>query len=218
MQERQPPPASASTATNRQEGLLDRAAGVILSPGPTFRSIAATRPVGQAMLVTLVGTGIAGAAALGPSTASAGGQGGLGPAGIALGFILGLLLGIPVTAAAAGLYHVAARVLGQQTGTYAGLFTVFGYINTLLVLQAPLALIAVVGGAIGTTVSGSLGLALTVWMLVLTAVAVRANYRTGVGVAIGVLVLAVVGAIVAAVGVAVLIVVLLLLGLLAALR
>lgn len=206
-------PSPALAPPPRREGALERAVGVVIAPMATLRSLAVERPVGQAVLVSLLGSSITIAVAFVPAAR----ESESGAAWIVGGALLGLLFGLPIVAAWVGLCHIAARVLGQQ-GSYGGLFAAVGFTNALAVFQAPLALIGTVGGFAGAAVSGFWSAAFLAWVLVLQVLAIRANYRTGVGMAIATIFLAIIGALVAAVLLVVSVVVLVLLGLLAALR
>lgn len=194
-QERLDEPRSESAVTTEQpphvpppEGFLDTAVGVLSAPVATMRRLtvhprvgwAIGLTVGLAVLSTLAGAPGIGEAAPGAGITAPAGLDGLGGVILAGSLILGPLFALGLLAAWSGILHGLARLLGG-VGIYSGAFTGVAFASVPQALGIPFQLLPQLAGPAGAVISSLVSFALTVWMAVLTVIAVREGHGITTG-------------------------------------
>jgi hypothetical protein len=175
------------------DGFFATAVGVVVSPSTTLATVVSRQPIGWSIGLLLVVNALttAAQAASFSATASFGDPGvavptfGLSGAGaILLGVFVGAPFGLAMSAVFAAAVLLFARLLGGDGGyrvTFCGLAfatvpQVFSVIVTALML--PL-------GVVGSLLGGVLGLAVSIWTLVLAVIAMRHAHHLSTGRAVG---------------------------------
>jgi hypothetical protein len=175
----------------REEGLLELAAGVVVEPSATLRSVTKAAPIGQAILLTVLIsllTSLASAAEVGLGDGEADAlfrQLDLSRSALMIGMVLfSPLASLAVLAIGAGIFKLSSLMLGGK-GPYAGLFSGLAFANVPSVFGVPVALLPLALGAAGRVVAGVANIGLGIWVLVLAVIAVRENngFTTGRAVA-----------------------------------
>lgn len=170
-----------------QKGILEISMGVLTKPTPTIRSICQERPIGWAIVVYLVVNLVVALASIGLGDLEFPGGGELSSAflaGISILFLIGFpIIGLLTLAVLTAIWHAVASVLGGK-GSYCGLFSGFAFAHLPAIFTAPLALIGLLPGIIGALLFGLGSIALGLWSLVLSILAVRENYAVSTGRAI----------------------------------
>jgi hypothetical protein len=181
---------------------IDALLGVITSPVPTMRAIAAARPWQWALAVT-VGAGLLGglAALTGPDPGQTGDPAFMPPelqAAVAAmrspafvvinGLILaplGLLIGTAV------LYGIGHLFGGR--GAYSGLLSTVAFASVPAILLAPITAWLNMAGGPFMVLSGLLGVGFSVWIIVLHVIAIRESLGLSTGRSVLTLVVPLVG-------------------------
>lgn len=176
------------------EGLLETAVGVFTSPTQTLRTVTGHPNVWWAItLFVVVGvlTGIASYAQ--PDVPQdwmrdfdgADQFGEFGQTMATIGLVLSPITTPLFGALIALVLHGMARMFKGE-GTYKGMFVgaAFAYLPYSLTL--PLQLLGAALGTAGVILAGMIGFGVWIWVVVLTVVAVRENYRLTTGKAVGV--------------------------------
>lgn len=178
-----------------EEGLLESAVSVVTDPVATLRRLAGSAPVGWAVVVTVVISALtslvtAAGFMADPDSLPLPLQGVPSSSLILAAVILGPLLSVAGLAIGAGLMQLVAAMLGGQ-GTYRGTFTALAFANVPSLIGVPVDLLGV---ALPTVrlLAGLVGLALTVWVIVLAVIAIRESHALSTGRAVLTLVIPVV--------------------------
>lgn len=176
----------------QEQGLLELAAGVVVDPARTLRTVTTAAPVGMAILLTvLLSLLSSGASAAqvgfgqmqGPFADPQGPFGDLGlsrPLLIAGMLVLGPLFSLLGLAIGTGILKLSSLALGGK-GSYASLFTGVAFANVPSIFGIPLQLLGLALGQAGQMFSGMLNMALAVWIIFLAVIAVREANRFTTG-------------------------------------
>ena len=168
-----------------EEGILETAVSVVTQPVVTLRRVTQQQRVSWAIVLVAVLSG-AGAIvesaklspsdfAIDPSDAADSFEGGARIGLVVGAVILGPLVGLIATALFSGVVHLVGKLLGGS-GTFAGLFVGVAFASVPSAIGLPAALLPLVIGSAGGTLSGLVQLCVGVWSIVLVVIAVRENY------------------------------------------
>lgn len=176
------------------EGVFDWLYGVITRPVEALRAIAERKPVGSALVIFVGNWILSLTAGLSRADLSVLERVGLEDAlGSALGALitLGIMFGAVAFLAGLAVLHFSARLFGGK-GTFTALFCTLGFAGFPMVLSVPLAVLGRIGGpgigALGSVAS----FGLTVWVIVLSVIALKEAHKLPTGTAIGAYLLAIV--------------------------
>ncbi|MEW6227690.1 MAG: Yip1 family protein [Bacillota bacterium] len=176
------------------EGVFDWLYGVITRPVEALRAVAERKPVGWALVIVIGAWVLSLAAGLSQADFSVLERVGFEDAlSSALGVLvtLGIILAAVVYLAGLAILHLSARLFGGK-GTFAALFCALGFAEFPMVLSVPLAVLGRIGGPGIDALSSVASLGLTLWVVVLSVIALREAHKLPTGTAIGAYVLAIV--------------------------
>ncbi|HSW09782.1 MAG TPA: Yip1 family protein [Bacillota bacterium] len=158
-----------------RQGFAEMVVGILARPRETLRQVGDGGSLGPALIVLAMVAAITGwsSALASPHIAARVG----GPAPLALMAIMG---GGVLLLVQAGIGYGLARLLGSR-GSFLGLLSGLALANVPSVFQAPFALLAVTLGPAGTALSALGTAALSVWVIVLSVLALRETFVTSTG-------------------------------------
>lgn len=175
--------------------LPDLLYGVLAKPVETLRYLTMSKPLTMALLV-YIAISVLGAIAAIPGLAQLdslpGGVSRDVPPGLSFfsspAFIIATVISTPIFALitlfiVGGLYHLLS-MLFKGEGDFRGLLSALGFASFPQVLSIPFVLLSLVAGTLGGVLSGVVSFAVSIWIIVLTIISIRENYRLSTGKAV----------------------------------